>query len=106
MKKKQKKQKRNYWYCGLSRWFRERFIYTTEVIRTRDKRGKFVADDPSTPDVNEAYTVTKVKKPTKKGNIRARNKKGKYVKDDPSTPDVDEAYTKTRRKTKKKKKSD
>tara|TARA_R100000808_G_C2103317_1_gene119711 strand:+ start:494 stop:637 length:144 start_codon:yes stop_codon:yes gene_type:complete len=31
--------------------------------RAKDKKGKFIADDPSTPDVNEAYVGGK--KPTK-----------------------------------------
>ena len=30
--------------------------------RARDEDGKFVADDKSTPDVNEAYTTVEVKK--------------------------------------------
>ena len=36
--------------------------YETELVRTRNKKGRYVADDPSTPDVNEAYTKVKVKK--------------------------------------------
>ena len=34
-------------------------------VRARDDEGKYVADDKSTPDVNEAYTTKRVKK-TKK----------------------------------------
>lgn len=30
-------------------------------VRARDKDGKFVGDDESTPDVNEAYTTKRVK---------------------------------------------
>ena len=30
--------------------------------RARTKSGKFIADDPSTPDVNEAYVQEKPKK--------------------------------------------
>ena len=30
-----------------------------EEIRTRDKKGQYVGDDKSTPDVNEAYTRRK-----------------------------------------------
>jgi len=30
-----------------------------EVIRARDKKGQYVGDDKSTPDVNEAYTRRK-----------------------------------------------
>ena len=39
---------------------------TEEVkVRTRNKKGKFVADDKSTPDVNEAWTTKRVKKSKK-----------------------------------------
>jgi len=31
-------------------------------VRARTEEGKFVADDKSTPDVNEAYTTVEVKK--------------------------------------------
>jgi hypothetical protein len=37
-----------------------------EIVRARDENGHFVADDPSTPDVNEAWVVKTVKKVTKK----------------------------------------
>ena len=30
---------------------------TLEVVRARTKGGHFIADDPSTPDVNEAWVV-------------------------------------------------
>ena len=33
-----------------------------EIVRARDKNGHFIADDPSTPDVNEAYVVKTKKK--------------------------------------------
>ena len=36
------------------------------VVRSRDEDGKFVGDDESTPDVNEAYTTKRVKKKKKK----------------------------------------
>jgi len=35
--------------------------YEVEVVRARNEKGQLVADDPSTPDVNEAWT-TKIKK--------------------------------------------
>ena len=36
---------------------------TEEVrIRARNKKGHYVADDKSTPNVNEAYTIKRVKK--------------------------------------------
>ena len=37
-----------------------------EMVRARDENGHFIADDPSTPDVNEAWVVKTVKKATKK----------------------------------------
>ena len=33
-----------------------------KTVRARDEDGKFVADDKSTPDVNEAYTTIEVEK--------------------------------------------
>ena len=37
-----------------------------EVVRARDENGHFIPDDPSTPDVNEAWVVKTVKKAIKK----------------------------------------
>jgi hypothetical protein len=37
-----------------------------EIVRARDAEGHFIADDPSTPDVNEAWVVKTVKKATAK----------------------------------------
>ena len=34
----------------------------TKKVRARTKKGRYVADDKSTPDVNEAYTTKRVKK--------------------------------------------
>ena len=39
-------------------------------VRARTEEGKFVADDKSTPDVNEAYTTVEVKK--KKGTPKKK----------------------------------
>jgi hypothetical protein len=40
---------------------------TTEVkVRARNKKGHYVADDKSTPNVNEAWTTKRVKKSAKK----------------------------------------
>ena len=39
-------------------------------VRARTEEGKFVADDKSTPDVNEAYTTVEVKK--KKGRPKKK----------------------------------
>ena len=37
-----------------------------EMVRARNEDGHFIADDPSTPDVNEAWVVKTVKKVAKK----------------------------------------
>lgn len=37
-----------------------------KTVRARTKEGRFVADDKSTPNVNEAYKTVEVKKKTKK----------------------------------------
>ena len=51
---------------------------TEEVrVRTRNKKGHYVADDKSTPDVNEAYVTKTVKKkapPKKRGRPRKKAK--------------------------------
>lgn len=39
-----------------------------ETVRARNKKGRYVADDPSTPHVNEAYT----KVPKKRGRPRKK----------------------------------
>tara|TARA_R100000742_G_C4276362_1_gene97372 strand:+ start:1650 stop:1892 length:243 start_codon:yes stop_codon:yes gene_type:complete len=41
-------------------------VEETELVRARNKKGRYVADDPSTQDINEAYTTVKVKKKKKK----------------------------------------
>lgn len=43
-----------------------------KTVRARTEEGKFVADDKSTPDVNEAYTTVKVKKKKKRGRPRKK----------------------------------
>ena len=43
----------------------EESIDETELVRARNAKGRYVADDLSTPDVNEAYTRVKVKKKNK-----------------------------------------
>ena len=37
-----------------------------KTVRARDEEGQFVADDKSTPDVNEPYTEVRVKKSKKR----------------------------------------
>ena len=47
---------------GLSTWFKTTFLgYEEKKIRTRDEDGKYVGDDKSTPDINEAYTTVAIK---------------------------------------------
>ena len=52
------------------------FGYETVTVRAKDAKGKFVADDKSTPDVNEAY-VTKTVKKKASAKKRGRPKKAK-----------------------------
>ena len=48
---------------GLSKWFKATFLGIEEkIVRARDKQGKYVGDDKSTPDVNEAYKAVNVRK--------------------------------------------
>ena len=44
------------------------FVKDTEEVkvRARNKKGQLVGDDPSTPDVNEAWTTKMIKKVTRK----------------------------------------
>ena len=44
------------------------YLTNTEVVkvRSRNKKGHYVADDKSTPDVNEAWTEKRIKKTSKK----------------------------------------
>ena len=39
-----------------------------ETVRARNKKGRYVADDPNTPDINEAYTRV----PKKRGRPRKK----------------------------------
>lgn len=43
-------------------------------VRARNKKGHYVADDKSTPDVNEAYTTKRVKKVTNNDYSKRRFK--------------------------------
>ena len=64
--KEEKMKKRNYWFYGLSSWFKDRFLCTTEMVRARNVKGQYVGDDKSTPDVNEAYVTVPKKRSRKK----------------------------------------
>jgi len=63
---------------GLSKWFKATFLGLEEKrVRTRDKDGKYVGDDKSTPDVNEAYTTVNVRKSnTKPAQERRLKRRG------------------------------
>ena len=63
---------------GLSKWFKETFLGIEEkTVRARNKGGKYVGDDKSTPDVNEAYTTVNVRKDNlKKAQERRLKRRG------------------------------
>lgn len=51
---------------GILSKFWDKVTGTEKVqVRSRNKKGHYVADDKSTPDVNEAYTTKRVKKKSK-----------------------------------------
>ena len=75
----------------MSYWKRlVEFLVGTEGsgVRAKDSKGRYVADDKYTVDVNEAYEDGKV--PAKR-KTRARTK-GKYKADDKATKRRNEAY--------------
>ena len=41
-------------------------VEEVEMVRARNEKGHYIADDPSTPDVNEAWTTKVVNKITGK----------------------------------------
>ena len=48
---------------GIFAKFWDKVTGTERVkVRSRNKKGHYVADDKSTPNVNEAYTTKRVKK--------------------------------------------
>jgi hypothetical protein len=52
-------------------------VEEAEPVRARNDKGHYIADDPSTPDVNEAYEggVAPEKKTTKKTTAKKTTKK-------------------------------
>ena len=57
---------------GILSKFWDKVTGTEKVkVRSRNKKGHYVADDKSTPNVNEAYTTKRVKK--KKSKITTQN---------------------------------
>ena len=73
--RERKMKKRNYWFCGLSDWFRNTFINTTERVRARNVKGRYVGDDKATPDINEAYVTVPKKRSRKKKKSTSVTKK-------------------------------
>ena len=62
---------------GLSKWFKATFLGIEEkTVRAKNKKGKYVGDDKSTPNVNEAYTTVNVRKdklkPAQKRRLKRR----------------------------------
>ena len=48
---------------GLTNWFKKTFLgYEEKTVRNRTKKGRFVADDPKTKDITEAYTTKTYRK--------------------------------------------
>ncbi len=61
---------------GLFRKFVNFFTGTEDVtVRNRDEKGKYVADDKSTPNKNEAYKTVRKKKAASKKKPVAKKKK-------------------------------
>jgi sterol desaturase/sphingolipid hydroxylase (fatty acid hydroxylase superfamily) len=51
---------------GILSKFWDKVTGTERVeVRSRNKKGHYVADDKSTPNINEAYTTKRVKKKSK-----------------------------------------
>lgn len=44
----------------------QKILGKVKKVRARNKKGQLMADDPSTPDVNEAWTTKVIKKVTGK----------------------------------------
>ena len=61
---------------GLSKWFKATFLGIEEkTVRSRDKDGKYVGDDKSTPNVNEAFTTVNVRKDNLKPAQKRRQRR-------------------------------
>lgn len=57
----------------MSFWGKIAEFFGYELVRARDEKGRYVADDKSTPDVNEAYVDGKT--PKRKPRRKAAPKK-------------------------------
>ena len=49
----------------MSWWKNIKNFFGFETVRARDSKGRYIADDPNTPE-NEAYVTRKKKAPAKK----------------------------------------
>jgi hypothetical protein len=70
-------KKRNYWFVGLSEWFRNRYIddAVSEQVRARNSKGHFVKDDPTTTSINEAYKTVPIRKKRTTKVVSSKRKK-------------------------------
>jgi len=50
------------YYDTIKKFWQDVRGVESKTVRARTEEGQFVADDKSTPDVNEAYTTVEVKK--------------------------------------------
>jgi hypothetical protein len=52
------------WFKKFIKFITPPSVYTMEssTTRARNKSGRYVADDPTTPDINEAYIQVRKKK--------------------------------------------
>jgi len=77
----------------MFKWLRSLFVAEPTGERAKDDKGRFVADDPSTPNVNEAYvdgkTPTPRDKPVRKRKTTPRKKKTTAKKRAPRKKKVD-----------------
>jgi hypothetical protein len=54
------------YYDTIKKFWQDVRGVESKTVRARTEEGQFVADDKSTPDVNEAYTTVEVKKKGKR----------------------------------------
>lgn len=72
-----------FWSKFKSIFVQEIFELTNwKTVRNRDEKGRFIADDKSTPEVDEAFVQVK------------KSAKGKFKDTDPKTPGVQNSSVK------------
>lgn len=57
----------------MSWWKSIKDFFGFETVRARDSKGRYIADDPNTPE-NEAYVTRKKKAPAKKAPAKKRGR--------------------------------